>query len=126
MATKRPRYMISVDDEMFNAIENFRFENRFQTRSEATAELIRLGLESLNNNSKRDISIKTEMSQPAQKPLEEMSLEELGVERKKVEAEYIKSKSKSVSNTITSTVLNSTADIQNLKNTNISGKVSNQ
>ena len=48
MATKRPRYMISVDDEMFNAIEDFRFENRFQTRSEATAELIRLGLEALN------------------------------------------------------------------------------
>ncbi len=47
MATKRPRYMISVDDDMFNAIEDFRFEKRFQTRSEATAELIRLGLEAL-------------------------------------------------------------------------------
>ena len=47
MATKKPRYMISVNDEMFNAIEDFRFERRFQTRSEATAELIRLGLESL-------------------------------------------------------------------------------
>lgn len=47
MATKRPRYMISVDDDMFSAIEDFRFEKRFQTRSEATAELIRLGLEAL-------------------------------------------------------------------------------
>jgi len=47
MATKRPRYMISVDNEMFNAIEDFRFEHRFQTRSEATTELIRLGLEQL-------------------------------------------------------------------------------
>ena len=45
MATKKPRYMISVDDDMFNKIEDFRFERRFQTRSEATAELIRLGLE---------------------------------------------------------------------------------
>lgn len=44
MATKRQRYMISVDDEMFAAIEGFRFEHRYQTRSEATAELIRLGL----------------------------------------------------------------------------------
>ncbi len=44
MATKRPRYMISVDNKMFEAIEDFRFEHRFQTRSEATAELIRLGL----------------------------------------------------------------------------------
>lgn len=47
MATKKPRYMISVDNDMFNAIEDFRFERRFQTRSEATAELIRLGLEQL-------------------------------------------------------------------------------
>jgi len=37
--------MISVDDATFNAIEDFRFRNRFQTRSEATAELIRIGLE---------------------------------------------------------------------------------
>lgn len=47
MATKKPRYMISVDDDMFKAIEDFRFERRFQTRSEATTELIRLGLEQL-------------------------------------------------------------------------------
>ena len=52
MAPKRPRYMISVDNEMFNAIEDFRFEHRFQTRSEATAELIRLGLESIKKDMK--------------------------------------------------------------------------
>ena len=49
MATKKPRYMISVDNEMFEKIEDFRFEKRFQTRSEATAELIRLGLEAIEN-----------------------------------------------------------------------------
>lgn len=47
MATKKQRYMISVNDDMFDAIENFRFTNRFQTRSEATTELIRLGLEQI-------------------------------------------------------------------------------
>lgn len=47
MATKKPRYMISVDDEMFRAIEDFRYEKRFPTRSAATAELIRLGLEAI-------------------------------------------------------------------------------
>lgn len=47
MATEKPRYTVSVDREMFRQIEDFRFERRFQTRSEATAELIRLGLESL-------------------------------------------------------------------------------
>ena len=45
MATDRPRYTVSVDNELFQQIEDFRFERRFQTRSEATVELIRLGLE---------------------------------------------------------------------------------
>ena len=47
MATNKPRYTVSVDNDMFNAIEDFRFERRFQTRSDATVELIRLGLEAL-------------------------------------------------------------------------------
>lgn len=47
MATKKQRYMISVNDDMFNAIEDFRFERRYQTRSEATTELIRLGLKQI-------------------------------------------------------------------------------
>ena len=53
MATNRPRYMISVDNEMFKAIENFRYERRYPTRSEATAELIRLGLETLKKEQKQ-------------------------------------------------------------------------
>ena len=44
MATDKPRYTISVDDDLFQQIEDYRFENRFQTRSEATVELIKLGL----------------------------------------------------------------------------------
>ena len=47
MATDKPRYTVSVDKELFQQIEDFRFEHRYQTRSEATVELIRLGLESL-------------------------------------------------------------------------------
>lgn len=48
MATDKPRYTVSVDNELFKKIEDFRFERRFQTRSEATVELIRLGLEALH------------------------------------------------------------------------------
>lgn len=47
MATDKARYTVSVDAEMFQEIENFRFENRYQTRSEATVALIRRGLDSL-------------------------------------------------------------------------------
>lgn len=53
MATDKPRYTVSVDTDLFNQIEDFRFEHRFQTRSEATVELIRLGLESLKKEQKQ-------------------------------------------------------------------------
>lgn len=49
MATNKMRYTVSVDNDLFQRIEDFRFERRFQTRSEATVELIRLGLESLKD-----------------------------------------------------------------------------
>lgn len=45
MATNRPRYTVSVDEALFKQIDDFRFENRFNTRSQATVELIRRGLE---------------------------------------------------------------------------------
>jgi len=50
MATQKIRYTVSVDKDLFEKIEDFRFENRYQTRSEATVELIRRGLKSLEKN----------------------------------------------------------------------------
>lgn len=47
MATDKPRYSITLDEEMFKEVEDFRFEHRYQTRNQATLELIRLGLEAL-------------------------------------------------------------------------------
>ena len=44
MATDKPRYSITVDEDTFRRIEDFRFDNRFQSRSEATLELIKLGM----------------------------------------------------------------------------------
>ena len=55
MATNRPRYTVSVDNELFEQIENFRFEHRFNTRSEAL-ELIRMGLKALEEEQKKDTS----------------------------------------------------------------------
>lgn len=50
MVRNKIRYTVSVDHEMFQKIEDFRFERRFQTRSEATVALIRLGLAALEND----------------------------------------------------------------------------
>ena len=50
MGTDKARYTVSVDQKMFQEIEDFRFENRYPSRSAAALELIRLGIESLNKN----------------------------------------------------------------------------
>lgn len=47
MPTKKPRYTVIVDDELLKKIDDFRFENRYPSRSAATLELIRLGMEQL-------------------------------------------------------------------------------
>ncbi len=59
MPTEKPRYSITVDDEMLKEIDDFRFNNRYNSRSQATLELIRLGLEALKNNKQNE----TESSQ---------------------------------------------------------------
>lgn len=52
MPTDKPRYTVIVDDEMLKRIDDFRFENRYPSRSAATAELIRLGLEEIEKEKK--------------------------------------------------------------------------
>ena len=47
MPTDKPRYTIIVDEELLKEIDDFRFENRYPSRSAATLELIRLGIAKL-------------------------------------------------------------------------------
>ena len=47
MPTEKPRYTITLDEEMLKKIDDFRFENRFPNRTQATLELIRIGIEAL-------------------------------------------------------------------------------
>lgn len=54
MSTDRARYTVSLDDDMFQKVEDFRFNNRYQTRSQATVELIRLGLEMVEKTKKEE------------------------------------------------------------------------
>ena len=56
--------MISVDEEMFKEIEDFRFENRFQTRSEATAALIKMGLQSIKHEQRAPVKRARKGSRP--------------------------------------------------------------
>lgn len=54
MATDLHRYSISLDDETFDKVENYRYDQRFPTRSSATLELIKLGLEALEKQQEED------------------------------------------------------------------------
>lgn len=47
MPTEKPRYTVIVDEELLKEIDDFRFENRYPSRSAATLELIRIGIEQL-------------------------------------------------------------------------------
>jgi hypothetical protein len=53
MPTEKPRYTVIVDEELLKEIDDFRFENRYPSRSAATLELIRLGMESLKKEQKK-------------------------------------------------------------------------
>lgn len=54
MPTEKPRYTVIVDEELLKKIDDFRFENRYPSRSAATLELIRLGMESLKKDQRKE------------------------------------------------------------------------
>ncbi len=47
MPTEKPRYTVIMDEELLRQIDDFRFENRYPSRSAATLELIRRGMEQI-------------------------------------------------------------------------------
>lgn len=49
MATTKPRFSITLDSELFDKVDDFRFQNRFQSRSQAAIYLIRKGLEAIEH-----------------------------------------------------------------------------
>lgn len=44
MATKKPQVLLTLDEELLKRIEDYRYENRIPTRSEAIRSLIKKGL----------------------------------------------------------------------------------
>lgn len=56
MPTEKPRYTITLDEEMLKAIDDFRFEHRYPNRTQATLELIRLGMEALKKEQQETTS----------------------------------------------------------------------
>jgi len=53
MATNKPRFTITLDEELYKEVEDYRFANRFETKSDAMASLVKIGLEALLEEEKR-------------------------------------------------------------------------
>ena len=56
MPTEKPRFTVIVDEELLKEIDDFRFENRYPSRSDATIDLIRRGIEQLQKGQEKDHS----------------------------------------------------------------------
>ena len=56
MPTEKPRFTVIVDEELVKEIDDFRFENRYPSRSAATIDLIRRGIEQLQKDQEKDHS----------------------------------------------------------------------
>ncbi len=65
MPTEKPRYTITLDEEMLKKIDDFRFENRYPNRTQATLELIRIGIEELEKRQKKAQKKKTAATEEA-------------------------------------------------------------
>jgi metal-responsive CopG/Arc/MetJ family transcriptional regulator len=44
MPTEKPRFTLIMDEKLLELIDDFRFENRYPSRSAAAIDLIRMGL----------------------------------------------------------------------------------
>jgi len=56
MPTEKPRFTVIVDEELLKEIDDFRFENRYPSRSAATIDLIRRGIEQLQKDQEKNHS----------------------------------------------------------------------
>lgn len=66
MVTSKPMTTIIFDDEMFRRIDDFRFNNRFSSRSQAVLFLIRAGMDALKEEyPELDLNTKLETGKKA-------------------------------------------------------------
>ena len=53
MPSKKPQILFVMDDDLFNRIDDFRFENRIMSRSEAVRMLVEEGLKKYEKQEKK-------------------------------------------------------------------------
>lgn len=53
MTTQKPQVLLTLNDELLKQIEDFRFEKRINSRSEAIRQLIEAGLDNTKPKAKK-------------------------------------------------------------------------
>ena len=53
MPTSNPRFTLTLPEELLERIDDFRFENRYNTRTEAVLELLKRGLDGVEQEKQR-------------------------------------------------------------------------
>ena len=51
MATDKPRFSITVSEELYNSINEYQHEHRIQTQTKAIVELLKIGIEHILSDS---------------------------------------------------------------------------
>ena len=44
MSTEKPRFTLTIDEDLLEEIDDFRFERRYPNRTQAVLELLRIGI----------------------------------------------------------------------------------
>ena len=50
MSTEKPRFTLTIDEDLLAEIDNFRFEKRYPNRTQAILELLRRGIAQVERN----------------------------------------------------------------------------
>jgi hypothetical protein len=53
VSTNKPRFSVTLSDEVYKAVDDYKFEHRFKNQTQAVAALVELGLREVYGNSEK-------------------------------------------------------------------------
>lgn len=77
MSTDKPRFSITVSEELYNSINEYQHEHRIQTQTKAVVELLRVGIEHiLSDNDSVSETVNEHEPEPYVQFFESLSLQD--------------------------------------------------
>ena len=64
MNEKKPRFSVSVDNDLYDKINNYQHDNRIKSQTQAIAEILKIGIQSIMEETKNFKEIDTVSAQP--------------------------------------------------------------